>query len=194
MLFQTIVADPPWQYGNSAAKGAAEKKYNTLPLNTIKGMPVLHLASENAHLYLWTTNAFLVSGESAEVARAWGFIPKTVITWEKTGRLGVGNYFRNSTEHIIFAVRGRLPTYGPHNVRTCFASAWIKHSRKPPWSYELIEKASPGPYLELFARDELNGQTQPDSWVRWGNQAANAAKIPMLDGYFMAEKHYAELE
>lgn len=180
--FTTIIADPPWRYGNQAAKGAASKHYATLPLETIVGMPVQKLAADNAHLYLWTTNYFLASGAAGIVCEAWGFRPTTILSWTKTGRLGVGNYYRNSTEHILFGVRGKLRTNAPNNERTSFTSPWIAHSRKPDWSYELIARKSPGPYLELFAR--ANSTPISASWARWGFEAENPTSIAVLDEYF----------
>lgn len=191
--FATIVADPPWKYGNQAAKGAVGAKYEPMDLEEIIGMPVAGLAQDKAHLYLWTTNHFLLEGHAATVARAWGFEPKTVITWLKTGRLGVGNYFRGDTEHILFATRGMLPTNKPQNVRNWFLSEhheegeffqapWVGHSRKPEISYSTILQKSPGPYLELFARAEPM-QASKD-WIRWGNEAIGKTEIPELNAYF----------
>jgi N6-adenosine-specific RNA methylase IME4 len=190
-VFTTVVADPPWKYGNQAAKGAVGSKYESMTLDAIKGMPVESLVADNAHLYLWTTNTFLMEGHAAEVARAWGFEPKTVITWLKKGRLGVGNYFRGDTEQILFAVRGKLKTNQPQNVRNWFCTEhdteffeapWVQHSRKPAVSYDVIAQKSPGPYLELFARAEP--MKAAENWVRWGDQAIGKSQIPILDDYF----------
>lgn len=185
--FVTIVADPPWQYGNQAAKGAAGKHYATLPLDAIVGMPVAQIVTANAHLYLWTTNFFLASGAAGIVCKAWGFRPTTILTWTKTGRLGVGNYYRNSTEHILFAVRGKLRTNAPNNERTSFVSPWIAHSRKPEWAYELIARKSPGPYAELFAR--ANPTPYSAGWVRWGTEAESPTPIAALDAYFAPKEN-----
>ena len=193
--FTTIVADPPWKYGNQAAKGAVKDKYVPMNLDEIMGMPVGKLAApDKAHLYLWTTNHFLLEGHAATVARAWGFEPKTVITWLKKGRLGVGNYFRGDTEHIVFCTRGNMKTNKPQNVRNWFISEhdteffeapWVGHSRKPEISYNVIAQKSPGPYLELFARAEPMEASK--NWIRWGNEAIGKSQIPILDDYFLAK-------
>jgi len=194
--FTTIVADPPWKYGNQAAKGAVGDKYEPMDLDQIVGMPVESLAADKAHLYLWTTNHFLLEGHAATVARAWGFEPKTVITWLKTGRMGVGNYFRGDTEHILFATRGNMPTNKPQNVRNWFLSEfheegevfqapWVGHSRKPDISYNVIAQKSPGKYLELFARAEPMESSK--EWTRWGKEAIGKTEIPELTAYFKSQ-------
>jgi N6-adenosine-specific RNA methylase IME4 len=193
--FTTIVADPPWKYGNQAAKGAVGDKYEKLSLDEIAGMPIEGLAEDNAHLYLWITSPLLLEGHHLAVAEAWGFKPKSLITWLKKGRMGVGNYFRGDTEHIVFCVRGKLPTNKPHNVRNWFVSdheneffeaPWVKHSRKPEISYDVIAQKSPGPYLELFARSEPMKASK--DWTRWGNQAIGKTEISALDAYFKSLK------
>ncbi len=179
--FSTIVADPPWPYNTSTsgswaipkAKGQESQRrvdqmgYSTLPLDTIKGLPVSSLANEPAHLYLWTTNAFIV--EAHEVAKAWGFIPKTLLTWGKIKEDGspsmkTGYYFRGATEHCLFAVRGSCKLLTSQGVPTLFLSRRLPHSVKPPWFYTLVEECSPGPRLELFSRKARRG------WTVVGNQ------------------------
>ncbi len=172
--FQTILADPPWQFQNRTGKMAPEHKrlsrYATLNLEDIKHIPVARAAEDNAHLYLWVPNALLAEGLS--VMEAWGFTYKTNIIWEKIrkdggpdGR-GVGFYFRNVTEIILFGIRGRMRTLQPGRSQVnIIRTRKREHSRKPDEQYPLIESCSPGPYLEMFGR---GGR---DNWVTWGNQA-----------------------
>ena len=157
--FRTIVADPPWQYGNKATRGAAEDHYSTMTVENICELEVN--AADDAHLYLWTTNGFL--NESFDVVKAWGFTYKTCLTWVKP-QIGLGNYFRSSTEHILFGVRGKLPIED-RTLRNWFEAPRGKHSAKPDSFYDLVEKASPGPYLEMFARRRRFG------WESWGDEA-----------------------
>jgi len=172
--FRTILADPPWQFTNRTGKVAPEHKrlsrYATLALRDIMEIPV-HLAVDTAsHLYLWVPNALLSAG--LDVMKAWGFTYKTNIIWHKIrkdggpdGR-GVGFYFRNTTEIILFGIRGRLRTLSPGRSQVNIIKARKReHSRKPDEQYEIIEACSPGPYLELFARGTRPG------WATWGNQA-----------------------
>ena len=160
--FSTIYADPPWPYTNTAARGAAENHYRTLTLEQIRGEPVRDLVADNAHLHLWTTNGFL--REAFEVMQAWGFRYKSCLVWIKP-QLGMGNYWRVSHEYLLLGVRGNLRFLD----RTC--RSWVLarrtiHSRKPFVFRELIERVSPGPYLELYGREE-----QPNTgWTVFGNQ------------------------
>lgn len=172
--FQTILADPPWQFTNRTGKMAPEHKrlnrYNTLSLHEICEMPISLIADTPAHLYLWVPNALLPEG--LEVMKTWGFDYKTNLIWHKVrkdgepdGR-GVGFYFRNTTEIILFGIRGRMRTLSPGRSQVnIIRTMKQEHSRKPDQLYEIIEKCSPGPYLELFARGTRN------NWVAWGNQA-----------------------
>jgi N6-adenosine-specific RNA methylase IME4 len=173
--FGTVLADPPWQFQNRTGKIAPEHKrlnrYGTLTLDDIKSLPIAHLAEDVAHLYLWVPNALLPQGLA--VLEAWGFQYKTNLVWHKVrkdggpdGR-GVGFYFRNVTELLLFGVRGknaRTLAAGRRQVNY-LATRKREHSRKPDELYELIEACSWGPYLELFARGSRS------SWVTWGNQA-----------------------
>lgn len=173
--FNTILADPPWQFQNRTGKMAPEHKrlnrYPTMRLDDIKSLPVNEVANEKAHLYLWVPNALLPEG--LEVMKAWGFQYKTNIIWEKIrkdgfpdGR-GVGFYFRNVTEMLLFGIKGgNNRTLAPARTQVnLIRSQKREHSRKPDEMIELIESCSPGPYLELFARGEREG------WTLWGNQA-----------------------
>jgi N6-adenosine-specific RNA methylase IME4 len=173
--FATILADPPWQFVNSTGKIAPEHKrlarYGTMTLNEIVGLPIATITEPTAHLYLWCPNALLPEGLT--VMKAWGFNYKSNIVWHKVrkdggsdGR-GVGFYFRNVTEVILFGIRGRnARTLAPARRQVnLIATRKREHSRKPDEQYNLIEACSPGPYLELFARGTRDG------WVNWGNQA-----------------------
>lgn len=173
--FSTILADPPWQFENRTGKMAPEHKrlsrYSTLTLDEIKEIPVKDVLAESAHLYLWVPNALL--SEGLEVMKAWGFTYKTNLVWYKVrkdggpDRRGVGFYFRNVTEIILFGVKGRnARTLKPGRTQeNMIVKQKREHSRKPDKQYGLIEACSPGPYLELFARG-----SRPD-WDCWGNQA-----------------------
>ena len=173
--YRTILADPPWQFQNRTGKMAPEhrrlSRYGTLHLDDILTLPVARLAAETSHLYLWVPNALIVEGLA--VMKAWGFTYKTNIVWHKVrkdgepdGR-GVGFYFRNTTELILFGVRGKKArTLDPGRRQVnIIKSRKREHSRKPDELYGVIEKCSPGPYLELFARGPQAG------WVCWGDQA-----------------------
>lgn len=171
--YGTILADPPWQFTNRTGKVAPEHKrlsrYSTLSLQEIKEIPVWLVAAEKSHLYLWVPNALLREG--LEVMDAWGFEYKTNIVWHKVrkdggpdGR-GVGFYFRNTTEIILFGIRGKLRTSKPGRSQVnIIKSRKREHSRKPDELYNIIEACSPGPYLELFARG------QREKWDQWGNE------------------------
>ncbi|MGH8444597.1 MAG: MT-A70 family methyltransferase [Solimonas sp.] len=173
--FKTILADPPWQFQNRTGKVAPEHKrlnrYGTMTLAEIMALPVANAAADTAHLYLWVPNALLPEG--LEVMRAWGFSYKSNLIWHKVrkdggsdGR-GVGFYFRNVTEVILFGVRGKnARTLAPGRSQVNYLSSRKReHSRKPDEQYPLIESCSPGPYLELFARGPR------PRWTIWGNQA-----------------------
>lgn len=173
--FRTILADPPWQFTNKTGKVAPEHKrlsrYGTMKLDEIVDLPVGEVAEEPAHLYLWCPNALLPDGLA--VLKAWGFTYKSNIVWHKIrkdggsdGR-GVGFYFRNVTELILFGVRGKnARTLAPGRRQVnLLATRKREHSRKPDEQYEIIEACSPGPFLELFARGTRKG------WAMWGNQA-----------------------
>lgn len=173
--FPTIMADPPWQFVNRTGKVAPEhrrlSRYGTMDLNQIKTLPVHDITAPTAHLYLWVPNALLPEG--LEVLRAWGFTYKSNIVWHKVrkdggsdGR-GVGFYFRNVTELILFGTKGKnARTLPPGRSQVNYISSRKReHSRKPDEQYPLIESCSPGPYLELFGRGIRKG------WTTWGNQA-----------------------
>lgn len=173
--FKTILADPPWQFSNRTGKVAPEhrrlNRYPTMPLSDIMSLPVAEAADAQCHLYLWVPNALLPCG--LEVMKAWGFEYKSNLVWEKVrkdgmpdGR-GVGFYFRNVTEILLFGVRGGAYRTLDAARRQVNLIRTVKreHSRKPDEIYPLIEACSAGPYLEMFARGRRAG------WVLWGDQA-----------------------
>jgi len=173
--FAAILADPPWQFTNRTGKVAPEHKrlnrYGTMDLAAIKALPVADVSSSPAHLYLWVPNALLPEG--LDVMKAWGFSYKSNLIWHKIrkdggpdGR-GVGFYFRNVTEIVLFGVRGKdARTLAPGRSQVNYlATRKREHSRKPDELYPLIESCSPGPRLELFARGTRPG------WTVWGHQA-----------------------
>jgi len=174
--YGTILADPPWRFSNRTGKMAPEHKrlsrYSTLTFDDIKKLPVQAVTAEQSHLYLWVPNALLADG--LEILRAWGFTYKTNIIWHKVrkdgepdGR-GVGFYFRNTTEMVLFGVRGKLRTCQPGRRQVnIIKTRKREHSRKPDELYDIIEACSPGPYLELFARGIREG------WNLWGNEVEN---------------------
>ena len=173
--YSTIYADPPWRFQNRTGKVAPENKkltrYETMDLESIKNMPVAQIAAEKSHLYLWVPNALLPDG--LEVMKAWGFEYKGNIVWEKVrkdgepdGR-GVGFYFRNVTEILLFGVRGgNNRTLAPARSQVnLIRTQKREHSRKPDEIIPIIESCSPSPFIELFARGDRAG------WTMWGNQA-----------------------
>ncbi len=173
--FSTILADPPWQFQNRTGKVAPEhhrlSRYPTMMLDDIKALPIPQVAATSAHLYLWVPNALLPDG--LEVMKAWGFQYKSNLIWHKIrkdggsdGR-GVGFYFRNVTEVILFGIRGKkFRTLAPARSQVNMIQTQKReHSRKPDEQYKLIESCSPGPYLELFSRGTRK------NWTVWGNQA-----------------------
>jgi len=181
MKYKTILADPPWRFSNRTGKVAPEHdrlhRYETMSVAGIvkvqvEGLVVPEICEENSHLYLWVPNALIAYG--LEVMRLWGFKYKTNIIWQKIrkdgepdGR-GVGFYFRNTTEILLFGVRGKLRTLSPGRRQVnVIKTRKREHSRKPDEQYALIEACSPGPYLELFAR----GPAHSEKWDVWGDQA-----------------------
>ncbi|HTV13034.1 MAG TPA: MT-A70 family methyltransferase [Acidimicrobiales bacterium] len=175
--FGTVLVDPPWRFLNRTGKVAPEHRrlarYNTMTAKEIAALPVGELAAERSHCYLWAPNALLAEG--LMVLENWGFTYKANLVWHKVrkdggsdGR-GVGFYFRNVTELVLFGTKGKLRTLSPGRRQVnLFASRKREHSRKPDELYQIIEGCSPGPYLELFARHARPG------WVAWGNEAPGA--------------------
>jgi N6-adenosine-specific RNA methylase IME4 len=173
--YATVLADPPWRFSNRTGKVAPEHRrldrYSTMPLEMISALPVEDVCARNAHLYLWVPNALLPNG--LKVMEAWGFRYVSNIVWAKRrkdggpdGR-GVGFYFRNVTEILLFGVRGSLRTLSPARSQVnMIETRKREHSRKPDEQYELICACSPGPYLEMFARHPREG------WTAWGDESA----------------------
>jgi N6-adenosine-specific RNA methylase IME4 len=185
--FGTVLADPPWQFQNRTGKVAPEhrrlQRYGTMTLHEIMQLPVREAAADVCHLYLWVPNALLPEGLS--VLAAWGFQYKTNVVWHKIrkdggsdGR-GVGFYFRNVTELLLFGVKGKnARTLDPGRTQVNYLSSRKReHSRKPDEQYRIIESCSNGPYLELFGRGVRQG------WATWGNEAD--------DGYYPTWETYA---
>ncbi len=179
--FKTVYADPPWQFSNRSGKIAPENKrltrYGTMTLDDIKALPINAITEDEAHMYLWVPNALLPQG--LEVLKEWGFTYKTNLIWEKIrkdgqpdGR-GVGFYFRNVTEILLFGVKTKrkgdtFRTLQPGRSQVNLLRTMKReHSRKPDEFIQLIESCSPGPYIELFARGTRPG------WTLWGDQATN---------------------
>lgn len=172
--FGIVLADPPWRFANRTGKMAPEhrrlSRYSTMELEEIMELPVAQCVLAQSHLYLWVPNALVLEG--LEVMRRWGFTYKTNIVWYKTrkdggpdGR-GVGFYFRNVTELVLFGVRGNMRTLAPGRRQTnIITSQKREHSRKPDQIYDIIEACSPGPFLELFARAHRPG------WSQWGDES-----------------------
>jgi N6-adenosine-specific RNA methylase IME4 len=172
--FGTVLADPPWRFVNRTGKVAPEhrrlSRYDTLTTNEIASLPVGDVMARQSHCYLWVPNALLTEGLT--VLAAWGFTYKTMLVWAKRrkdggpdGR-GVGFYFRNVTEPVLFGVRGQLRTFAPGRRQVnMIETRKREHSRKPDELYGVIESCSPGPYLELFARYPQPG------WCVWGDEA-----------------------
>jgi N6-adenosine-specific RNA methylase IME4 len=171
--FGTVLADPPWQFANRTGKMAPEHqrlyRYRTMKIDDICALPVRKVVAPKSHLYLWVPNALLSWG--LRVVEAWGFEYKTNIVWLKIrkdggpdGR-GVGFYYRNVTELVLFGIRGHLRTFAPgRRMVNVIASMKREHSRKPEELYDMIEQCSPGPFLELFARHPRPG------WTQWGDE------------------------
>lgn len=172
--FKTVLADPPWRFMNRTGKVAPEHKrlsrYGTLSFEEIESIPVSKVTCAQSHLYLWVPNALLPEGLS--VMKAWGFTYKSNIVWHKIrkdggpdGR-GVGFYFRNTTELVLFGIKGSMRTLDPGRSQVnIIKSQKQEHSRKPDELYQVIEQCSPGPYLEIFARGSRPG------WDVFGNEA-----------------------
>jgi N6-adenosine-specific RNA methylase IME4 len=175
--YKTIMADPPWdiEQKNGSRNGqhfgyGAERHYDLMSLDRIKAMPVNELCAEDAHCWLWVTNASLRYGY--EVLEAWGFTPRSILTWCKP-RIGLGVYLRNSTEHLLLGTRGRAPVNYRGQPTWLFAPLQ-EHSHKPEEQFAVIERISSPPYLELFARRPHLG------WDIWGDEVPSDIEI---DGY-----------
>jgi N6-adenosine-specific RNA methylase IME4 len=185
--YSTILMDPPWRFINRTGKVAPEHRrlhrYETMSFEEISKLPVAKHANDKSHLYMWCPNALLL--EALTIMKEWGFNYKTNIVWYKIrkdggpdGR-GVGFYFRNVTELLLFGVRGSMRTLasGRRQVNIMLTRK-EEHSKKPQEAYRLIEQCSPGPFLELFARERVKG------WHQWGDQVDSyEARRPNHRGY-----------
>jgi len=190
--FGTILADPPWKFLNRTGKMAPEHKrlyrYHTMTNDEILSMPIKDMALPKSHLYLWVPNALVELG--LQVMKQWGFEYKTMMIWYKIrkdggpDRRGVGFYFRNVTEVILFGNRGQLRTLQPGRSQENIISSQKRgHSIKPDELYQIIESCSPGPYLELFAR-----RTRP-GWVSWGDEVEESLTKTNHDEAIKPEFH-----
>ena len=172
MRYRTIVADPPWPspFGKLGASHRANPlaHYSTMELADIRALSVSELAEDSAHLYLWVMNSNVPEGW--RVAEAWGFRPLTMLTWCKP-QPGVGQWFRNNTEHVLFCTRGEPLPRKEVPVATWFKWPRGRHSEKPAAFYDLVESVSSGPYLEMFSRRARIG------WDTWGNEALNHVEM-----------------
>lgn len=186
--YRTIVADPPWRYRNTRGTQtrsrigrrqiAAEGNYATMANDDIAALPVADLAADQAHLYLWVTNPRLFGerkrGEvqPVDILESWGFEYVTMLTWVKTGPPGMGFYFRGETEHVLFGIRGKLGIPASIRESNVFTSPRRGHSEKPDCFYDLVERISPGPRLEMFARRARLGD-----WSYWGDESLGTAEM-----------------
>jgi N6-adenosine-specific RNA methylase IME4 len=179
ILYSTVMADPPWDIQQKGTFGAVNH-YHLMSLARITAMPVADLAAENAHCWLWVTNATLRHGY--DVLEAWGFTPRSVFTWIKS-KLGLGVYLRNATEHVLLGTRGKAPVLFKAQPNWLFAPTQ-EHSHKPEEQYAVIERVSPGPYLELFARRRQPG------WDSWGDELPYSDVV--IPGYPVPGEHGKE--
>jgi N6-adenosine-specific RNA methylase IME4 len=159
----TIYADPPWLYDNQGTRAATQNHYPGLTIDELCELPVAELAADNAHLHLWVTNAFLF--EAPTLFDAWGFEFKSSFVWVKS-EIGIGNYWRNAHEFLLTAVRGNARRFNDANLPSWIECNRGRHSSKPEQVRAMLERASPGPYLELFAREKA------ERWDAWGNAIA----------------------
>jgi N6-adenosine-specific RNA methylase IME4 len=156
-----IYADPPWLYDNQGTRAATGKHYEGMTVEELCALPISELAEDDAHLHLWTTNAFLF--ECPRIFDAWGFEFRSSFVWVK-GQMGIGNYWRNSHEILLTAIRGNAKRFNAHDIKSWIECDRGKHSGKPEQVRAMIERASGGPYLELF------GRLPADGWTVWGDE------------------------
>jgi N6-adenosine-specific RNA methylase IME4 len=179
--YGTVLADPPWRFQNRTGKMAPEhrrlQRYSTMALPEIAELGIPQMILPNSHLYLWVPNALILEG--LEVMRRWGFVYKTNLVWYKVrkdrgpDRRGVGFYFRNVTELVLFGVHGHTRTFAPaRRMPNIIITQKREHSRKPDELYDIIEQCSPGPYLELFARHSRI------DWTQWGDEVCDDVSVP----------------
>jgi N6-adenosine-specific RNA methylase IME4 len=166
-LYKTILADPPWDINQKGGYGAIQH-YDLMPLERIKAMPIDDLTAEDGHLWLWIPTNIIEIG--FEVMRTWGYTPRSILSWIKPG-MGLGMYLRTATEHCLLGTKGKAPILFKAQPNWVFAPRQ-DHSHKPEEQYAIIERCSPGPYLELFARRRQAG------WDAWGNEIDSDIDIP----------------
>lgn len=168
----TIYADPPWLYDNQVTRSAASSQYYGMTFTELCDLPVGDLAWADAHLHVWTTNGFL--RECLDLIEAWGFEFKSTFVWVKPDP-GIGNYWRNSHEFLLTAVRGDATRFADHNLRSWFECKRGRHSGKPEQVRDFIERASPKPWIELFARHPA------PNWLSWGHEIRDSLLAQGLD-------------
>lgn len=166
--FGCIYADPPWQYGNQATRASTDNHYDTMTVDQLCEMPVAELAANDAHLHLWTTNAFIF--ESKRLIEAWGFEYRSMFIWAKT-QMGIGNYWRVSHEILLLGIRGNAKRFNDRSLKSWGEFDRGPHSAKPEAIRGMVEKASSGPYLELFGRQQIIG------WTIFGNQVSAQRRL-----------------
>lgn len=159
--FGSIYADPPWVYDNQGTRASTGEHYDGMSVDDLCALPVSELAAKDAHLHLWTTNAFLF--ECPKIFDAWGFEFKSTFVWVKP-QMGIGNYWRNSHEFLLTGVRGNAKRFNDRSLKSWLECSRSRHSEKPFIVRDMIRRASPGPYLEMFARTPAHG------WTCWGNE------------------------
>ena len=166
--FGTLYADPPWQYGNQSTRAATGNHYETLTPAQVCELPVGELAAPDAHLHLWTTNGFL--REAFDVMEAWGFEYRSCFVWCKT-QMGIGNYWRVSHELLLLGIRGDAKRFLVRDLKSWQEMRRGRHSEKPDKVREMIERASPGPRLELFSRIAVKG------WTVFGDRVTERKRL-----------------
>lgn len=172
LKFGSIYADPPWLYDNQGTRAATGNHYAGLTVDDLCDLPIRHLAAEDAHLHLWTTNGFLF--ECPRIFEAWGFEFRSALIWVKP-QMGIGNYWRNSHEYLLTAIRGNAKRFNDRSLKSWLECDRGEHSAKPEQVRHFIERASPGPFLELFGRAPAPG------WTVWGNQVNRHNLLPFDD-------------
>ena len=168
--YKTIIADPPWRYGDRLSPKHGRITYETMSVEEIKALQVNDIAEDGCHLYLWVTNSFIKQG--FEILEAWGFTYKTIITWIKPNYLGLGHYWRNNTEHCLFATKGKSKVRRK-DMWNVFIAPKRKHSAKPVEFMGCVEEMSEKPRLEMFSRCKRDG------WDSWGNEIDSDIEIEL---------------
>lgn len=161
VTFGCIYSDPPWDYDHRGHPHSAASHYSTMSLEALTALPVAQLADANSHLHLWTTTNFLYP--AYDLLHAWGFTYKSILVWQKPG-LGIGNYWRINTEFLLLGIRGNARRFRRKDLPNIYTGKRGQHSRKPDVVRTWIEQVSPGPYLELFGREAVDG------WTVYGNE------------------------